>query len=155
MSGGSYNYLCHAEADNVLSRTGDLQSMADRLDGVCPEAAAETRALFDGPWSLKAELEKRLARLTDLWHDVEWRDSCDYGDDRITLAVAKFRAQGPTPGAMQAEVARMQVIDLLLRRASSAIAEAERIATRPREAKQDGELCAPCYNAKWFPAGVS
>ncbi len=23
------------------------------------------------------------------------------------------------------------------------------------EAKQDGELCTPCYNAKWFPSGVA
>lgn len=26
---------------------------------------------------------------------------------------------------------------------------------REWEAKQTGELCTPCYNAKWFPAGVS
>lgn len=26
---------------------------------------------------------------------------------------------------------------------------------REWEAKQSGELCTPCYNAKWFPAGVS
>lgn len=23
------------------------------------------------------------------------------------------------------------------------------------QAKQDGELCTPCYNAKWFPSGVA
>lgn len=26
---------------------------------------------------------------------------------------------------------------------------------REWEAKQDGELCTPCYNTKWFPSGVA
>lgn len=26
---------------------------------------------------------------------------------------------------------------------------------RAWQAKQDGELCTPCYNAKWFPSGVA
>lgn len=134
MSGGSYDYLCFAEASDVLSKQYSLRAMADRLDEVCPEAAAETRALFDGPRSLQAELEMRLARLKDLWHDVEWRDSADYGEEQLVVAVAKFRAQGPLADVMQTEVARMQLINMLLGQATRAISEAERIATRPRSA---------------------
>ena len=31
MSGGSFNYLCYAESDNIAEKTEDLQYMADQL----------------------------------------------------------------------------------------------------------------------------
>lgn len=35
------------------------------------------------------------------------------------------------------------------------IVEALRVKAAEWEAKQDGELCTPCYNTKWFPSGVA
>lgn len=131
MSGGSYDYLCFKDASDIFSSGSEnLARMADRLDGVCPEAAAETRALFDGPGSLRAELEARIARLADLWHDVEWRDSGDYGDSQVAVAVAAFRAQDPPPDMLVGEVARLQEIGRLTARALGLLEEAERVATR-------------------------
>ena len=130
MSGGSYDYLCFKDTSDVFTRLSNLANMADRLDGVCPEAAAETRALFDGPRSLYAELETRLARLADLWYAVEWRDSRDWSDQQLDDAVAAFRAQGPLPDMLVGEVARLQEIARLTARALGLLAEAERVATR-------------------------
>lgn len=130
MSGGSYDYLCFADADDVLGKIYNLRQMANRLDGLCPEAAAETRALFDGPRSLYAELEARLARLTDLWKAVEWRDSNDWGDQAVEDAIADFIAQGPHPETLSSEMSRVQKINELTSQAARLLNEAERIATR-------------------------
>lgn len=131
MSGGSYNYLCFADGSDVLTKLGDLQSMADRLDEVCPEAAGETRALFAGPKSLRAELEERLKRLTDLWYAVEWRDSGDWGDAQLAEAVEKFRTQGPAPDALVTETDRSLAMAHLVDEAGRLLAEAQRIGARP------------------------
>lgn len=130
MSGGSYDYLCFADAEDVLGRHRNLRAMADRLDKLCPEAAAETRAIFDGPGSLYAELEARLTRLTDLWQAVEWRDSGDRGQDQLDKAIEEFRAQGPAQDALVSEVERTQKIAELTMRATRLLAEAERIGMR-------------------------
>jgi len=130
VSGGSYNYLCHADADDILRMHSSLRSMADRLDELCPEAAAETRAIFDGPGSLYAELEARIARLKGLWKAVEWRDSCDWSEDQLTAAVEEFRVCGPAPGALVSEVDRIRRIAELTGRAARLLAEAERIGVR-------------------------
>lgn len=130
MSGGSYDYLCFADESDVLRRLESLQRMADRLDEVCPEAAAETRALFDGPKSLRAEVEARLKRLTDLWYAVEWRDSGDWGDTQLADAVEKFRAQGPAPDALVTETDRSVAMARLVDQAGCLLAEAQRIGHR-------------------------
>jgi hypothetical protein len=87
MSGGSYNYLCDAQADDVMSRVETLREMAERLDGVCPEAAAKTREIL----AIYVELDQRVDGLREIWKAVEWRDSCDWGDDQLAEAVTKYK----------------------------------------------------------------
>lgn len=105
MSGGSYNYLDSA-ADvhgigGLLQRQDDLRNMAHRLDGLCPEAAAETRLFVEGGTveqqaaSIFHGIDTRLKRLEPLWHAVEWRDSGDWGEDQLAQAIADYRARGP------------------------------------------------------------
>lgn len=105
MSGGSYNYLDSA-ADvhgigGLLQRQDDLRNMAHRLDGLCPEAAAETRLFVEGGTaeqqvaSVFHGIDAHLERLQPLWHAVEWCDSSDWGEDRLLEAVANYRALGP------------------------------------------------------------
>lgn len=102
MSGGSYNYLSTA-ADvhgigGLLQRQEDLRSMAHRLDGLCPEAAAETRLFVEGGTaeqqaaSVFHGIDTRLERLEPLWKAVEWRDSGDWGEDQLARALEDYRA---------------------------------------------------------------
>ena len=130
MSGGSYDYLCFRDEGDIFSHIGNLRDMAARLDEVCPEAAAETRALFDGPRSLMAELEARIKRLTDLWKAVEWRDSSDWTDAQLAQAVEQFRAQGPAASTLVDDAARTQEITRLTTQAARLLAEAESIGMR-------------------------
>lgn len=103
MSGGSYNYLCCQDSDQIFSRWNDLRDMAARLDTVCPEAAAETRLFSEGKGTLLEAVETHLERLKPLWKAVEWRDSSDWGDDQLADAVREYREQSPAPN--QAAVA--------------------------------------------------
>jgi len=92
MSGGSYNYLCHADASDIGNNVADLELMAAaRLDGINPDghAAADTREVL----TILAALEFAVRRLSDVWHAVEWRDSCDWSEDRMLEELSKYEAQ--------------------------------------------------------------
>lgn len=96
MSGGSYDYLCWArDLDQLLDRGRQLEEMADRLAGLgyAEDAARETQELLVQirQWEVRAQV--RVNRLSDVWHAVEWWDSCDSGEDRVREALAKYRGE--------------------------------------------------------------
>lgn len=89
MSGGSYNYLCHAHAGEIFNHESDIESMADRLKPICPEAAAKTRAIM----AKRAEVQAMIDEMTDLWRAVEWTDSCDCSESDLVEAIEKWKAK--------------------------------------------------------------
>jgi hypothetical protein len=96
VSGGSYDYLCWArDLDQLLDRGRQLEEMADRLAGLgyAEDAARETQELLVQirQWEVRAQV--RVNRLSDVWHAVEWWDSCDSGEDRVREALAKYRGE--------------------------------------------------------------
>lgn len=96
MSGGSYNYLCHAwDLDKLLEQEHDLQAMAARLAGLgwAKDAARETEELLVllRQWQVAADV--RVERLKDVWKAVEWWDSCDWSEDRVRSALAEYRGE--------------------------------------------------------------
>jgi len=100
MSGGSYNYLCHAfDLDDLLSSRGSLREMADRLAGLgyAEDAAKETEELLIllNQWSVRAEVRRN--RLAKVWKAVEWWDSCDSGEDDVREALAAYRGEPGQP----------------------------------------------------------
>lgn len=100
MSGGSYNYLCHAfDLDDLLEKRGSLQEMADRLAGLgyAEDAAKETEELLVllNQWRVHAEVRRN--RLAEVWKAVEWWDSSDCGEDGVREALAKYRGEADQP----------------------------------------------------------
>jgi hypothetical protein len=93
MSGGSYNYLAEHPVGDLESRRGSIEAMRDRLaqleaDGVpgAARAARITRYVL-----IHLDLaEARAQELADVWHAVEWRDSCDWGDDTMRQAFTEW-----------------------------------------------------------------
>lgn len=138
MSGGSYDFLCHKDESDIFSCSAAtaLHDMANRLDALCPEAAAETRALFDGPGSLRHELSWRIGRLTDIWKAVEWVDSSDWGKDQLDHAVEQFRQRPAAPVTMTTELERTREIARLTAQAAMLLAQAERLASRAGTAQE-------------------
>lgn len=87
ISGGSYNYLCFVDADEIGQRLGDLDGMAAALEEICPEAAAATRDLADHVRAAQPKIDA----LKDLWHAVEWWHSSDWGRERAEEVAARYR----------------------------------------------------------------
>lgn len=91
MSGGSFDYLCHAADLGTLGeRRGAIEAMAQALDEydqpAATKAADRTRAVL---LALKAADE--LARqLTDVWHAVEWHHSSDWSEEDVIKALRNF-----------------------------------------------------------------
>lgn len=95
MSGGSFNYLCYAEPEDLLRRLGDLREMADALAamGYARDAAAETEELICYINQAIIRIETRRKRLQDVWRDMEWWKSGDYSEAQFKEALAKYRGE--------------------------------------------------------------
>jgi hypothetical protein len=93
VSGGSYNYLAEHPPGDLEARRGSIERMRDRLSGLEAEgvpgaarAARLTRYVL-----IHLDLaEARAQELADIWHAVEWRDSCDWGDATMREAFAEW-----------------------------------------------------------------
>lgn len=88
MSGGSFNYLCYVDAEEIGQRLGTLDEMAAALEEICPEAAAATREIADQV----RDVQPKIDALKDVWHAVEWWYSSDWSRDRVEDVAAKYRA---------------------------------------------------------------
>lgn len=93
MSGGSYEYVCFAGADELLQKTGEIQRMADRLAGLgyATDAARETQELLLTIRQYENRINAMQGRLSGVWRAVEWWDSGDTGEERLHDALAEYR----------------------------------------------------------------
>jgi len=96
MSGGSFNYLCYVEVDALLSGERD-ESLHDMVDALrahgAEDAAAETERLLAICEGQRARVTARLERLADLWHAMEWWQSCDTTEDDWKVELEKWREE--------------------------------------------------------------
>jgi hypothetical protein len=107
MSGGSFNYLCHREADELLVRQQDIRDMVDFLNQMIYSARKTGKA--PETWLLQAEKAKRetlelllfieqvekrlngyLDRLSPVWKAIEWWQSGDWSKDQFEEALKEY-----------------------------------------------------------------
>jgi uncharacterized protein YPO0396 len=93
MSGGSYEYICFADAEDLMSKTREIQEMSDRLAGLgyAPDAAKETQELLLTVRQYSNRINAMRERLQSVWRAVEWWDSCDSGEDELKKALDDYR----------------------------------------------------------------
>jgi hypothetical protein len=94
MSGGSYNYLCHKSACDLLSGDGmnDLLNMRNRLTQLgYADAAKETDKLYQEIEHAQLVLENRLTHMFPVFHAVEWQDSCDTSAEETKETIEEWR----------------------------------------------------------------
>jgi hypothetical protein len=94
MSGGSFNYLCHKEADELLhGGHEDAEQMAGALAalGYAEDAAKATIALLVEIREVSARLDRSLDAIRPVWKAMEWWQSCDWGENELKAALADFR----------------------------------------------------------------
>lgn len=90
MSGGSHNYLCHKEAQDLLEYRGDLDHMVESLRGYKTPRSINAAAFTETiKWRIDEligdlnELDERIAKVNEIWRAVEWHHSGDSGEDRV------------------------------------------------------------------------
>ncbi len=95
MSGGSYDYLYSKEADDLFSSPYRLEEMAERLAGLgwAADAAADAHDLVAIIRTQKVRIDAAMARLRDVFHAVEWWDSCDWSEDQVRAELSKYRGE--------------------------------------------------------------
>jgi hypothetical protein len=94
MSGGSYDYLCYKDPGDLINYIETLESMANRLQTLkCEDGAAETYDLIRIIKQSDMRISTIQKRLSDLWHAVEWFDSCDFGEEDVMEAINKYRCE--------------------------------------------------------------
>lgn len=98
MSGGSYNYLYSAnDLQDLITKFRELEDMANRLNGLdetefpgSTAAAKATRDLIQKVNIWYSHAEASVNALSDVWHSVEWWDSCDSGPDQVRAELTKM-----------------------------------------------------------------
>jgi len=92
MSGGSYDYLCWKDADQLINSTDTIQEMADRLAGLgyAEHAAYETQQILLTIRQFRNRIEAMRDKLMPVWHAIEWWDSCDWGEDQVKEAIEEY-----------------------------------------------------------------
>ena len=92
MSGGSLNYLCFADAQNLLSRVDDLEIVErELLDLGARDVARDARRLIEYIISAENRISVLAEQLEDIFHDVEWYHSADIGVDTLKNTIEKYR----------------------------------------------------------------
>lgn len=95
MSGGSFNYLCHRDIEEMLTWSDDdLDGMIDELrHRGYDKAADDSEAFKQRITELRntiAQMECEIASLRDVWRAVEWRCSSDIGDAELEREVQRY-----------------------------------------------------------------
>lgn len=95
MSGGSYDYLCVKEADDLFADASQLQRMADRLAGLgwAEDVAKDTYDLLAIITTQRTRVDAAMRRLRDVFHAVEWWDSMDWSEDQVRQALDTYRGE--------------------------------------------------------------
>lgn len=92
MSGGSYDYLCFKEFDELIYNLHLLEKMATRLIELgCKDAAKETLQVKYIIEQSQVRIETHQERLRELWKAVEWHDSGDSAYDRVEKAYKDYQ----------------------------------------------------------------
>lgn len=96
MSGGSFNYLCFKDWDELFGSGSieEMEKMVSRLIELGYEdVAKETLQLKLTIQQSSLRIQTMKERLQDVWKAVEWSDSGDWGNDSVDKAVKKYRGE--------------------------------------------------------------
>ena len=92
MSGGSLGYLCCAETRDLFDRLSDMQEVEENLlSRGYDDIARDVRRLIEYCKTSYNRIDVLREQLKDVFHDVEWRLSSDYGEDTLIKGLEKYR----------------------------------------------------------------
>jgi len=96
MSGGSYDYICWKDAEELMGKIDVIEQMADDLDalGYASDAAEETYLIardLRRIWMRLNAILKGRQGLQNVWHAKEWWRGGDSLEDRLKEALLEYR----------------------------------------------------------------
>ena len=92
MSGGSLDYLYCKEPEELFIHTGEIEEVEDILLRYgYTDIARDVRRLIEYIKSAYVRIDVLSEQLKDVFHAVEWRESCDYGDDDLIKHLELYR----------------------------------------------------------------
>lgn len=93
MSGGSFNYLCYKDTEDLLNGySEELQDMREALIKYGYEdIAKDTQRLIEYIKSAKCTIGTLKDMLEPVFHAVEWYESGDYVKDTMINVLEKYR----------------------------------------------------------------
>jgi hypothetical protein len=92
MSGGSFNYLCYSEPNELINKIDDLTELEDELiRHNYTDIAKDVRRLIEYVLSAQNRISVLHENLRDVFHAVEWYVSADIGEDSLIKELEKYR----------------------------------------------------------------
>ena len=92
MSGGSFNYLCYKETEDLFNRISDLEDMRESLIKYGYEdIAKDTQRLIEYIKSAECVIGTLKDMLKPVFHAVEWYESADYSKETMIEILEKYR----------------------------------------------------------------
>lgn len=101
MSGGSYDYLCYKEVNQLMEYQEILEQMAGDLAelGYAADVAAETWDIIYTLRAFQTRMQVALKRMEPIWHAKEWWQSSDYGEEQFKQVLEEYRESHSTSSA--------------------------------------------------------
>ena len=93
MSGGSFDYLCYKDADELFDSENSIKEMADVLIGLgyAEDAGKATVDLLLELRRSRVYLQAMKDKLEPIWKAIEWWHSNDTGEDDFKIALDEYR----------------------------------------------------------------
>ena len=93
MSGGSYEYLCYKEIEELRYNEDLIQRIINDLEslGYANDVAKDTKEFFATLKNNFDKLDMIKEKLSPIWKALEWWKSCDTNEDSFKRALEKYR----------------------------------------------------------------
>lgn len=94
MSGGSYNYLCNRQPDELLDRRDDLENARDSLIALgAGDVAQVLTDIIALARQYRDAVEAKMDCIYTVLHELEWWHSNDHSEEDFRTALADYRAK--------------------------------------------------------------
>jgi SPX domain protein involved in polyphosphate accumulation len=98
MSGGSLNYLCYKEPEELFHYLRELEEVEQELlTRGAQDVARDVRRLIEYIKSAEIRISILSEQLNPIFRAVEWRLSADIGDDSLLKVIEEYRADKEEP----------------------------------------------------------
>lgn len=92
MSGGSLNYLCYKEPEELFHYLRELEEVEQELlTRGAQDVARDVRRLIEYIKSAEIRISILSEQLNPIFRAVEWRLSADIGDDSLLKVIEEYR----------------------------------------------------------------